>query len=599
MNSQHILQNDYSAEISRLRNLGKLDEAIDKCYEAVSAFPDNNFFYKILGDICAQAGRWKEASDAYLENIKRLEKHPKHFRTFIKFYQLFEQKAPEEIVLEFNTTIRNALAHGQIPPSIADYIVSFLGDRLTVDEELRAFYDLTDSDKNLSAIEKQINSWLDQKNTSAIKAVAHYRMSSTDHSKSKHNDSYIIQALERIEDYTHALQLLQASQQPYNFSAIFKILRICRRIGDYSFAESALSIDENFISHSDFNIQYELVYYFQSKNDQQNLKKTLKAMRISARRSIPIARTLYNFYLGFNMFDEAEEVYDLIQSMEQSKREQKASHYVKNNRQEEQFESEQVVWQRLKDLVSEQEHTRQMIALSDLLKGFSHELGQPITNIRYAVQLHKLKMEKGKDCPEDIDNLLNTVLDQTQRIGVLLARFRPIVSSKSQKEWFSIKACIESVVHDLDIRLKLKRIEYTIGGPGDLVIYGDPVQFSQVFYNLILNSMQAIGESGKIKAIISSDRKSEIRISFSDNGPGIPEENRHKVFEPFFSTKEPSDENGGEGLGLFIVWNILKMFDGTIRLDDNNKKGAKFIIKLPFRKEDDINESSINNRRRD
>ena len=48
MNSQHILQNEYSAKISTLRSSGKLDEAIDKCKEAIQAFPDNNFFYKIL-----------------------------------------------------------------------------------------------------------------------------------------------------------------------------------------------------------------------------------------------------------------------------------------------------------------------------------------------------------------------------------------------------------------------------------------------------------------------------------------------------------------------------------------------------------------------
>ena len=578
-----------------LRSSGKLDEAIEKCHEAVYYFPEDNFFYKILGDICAQAGRWEEASDAYLENIKRLEKHPGHFRTFIRFYQTLEEKAPEKIVIEYNKKIRDALAHGQIPSKISEFVITSLGDKLTVDEELFEFYKLTDNDDNHSIIKKRLNEWLNHSNTSAIKSVAAYRIRAKDHSRSTANDRSLIQILERIEDYKLALQLVQLLPQLYtNLSVICTILRLCRRIGDYTVSETLLLIDDSFIARSDFNIQYELVYYFQKKNDQQSLKKTLRAMRASAQHSIPIARTLYNFYLGFNMLDEAQEVYELIQNLEQNKREHNTNRYRKNTRQEEQFESEQVVWQRLKDLVSEQEHTRQMIALSDLLKGFSHELGQPITNIRYAVQLHRMKMRMGKDLPEDIDTLINTVLDQTQRIGVLLARFRPIVSSKSKKEVFSIKTCIEKVAQDLDTRLKLQSIEYTIGGPADLTMYGDPVQFSQVFYNLILNSMQAIGKNGIIKITISSDRREEIRICFSDNGPGIPEEISHKIFEPFFSTKEPSDENGGEGLGLFIVWNILKMFDGTIHLDKNYKSGAKFIIKLPFRREGQKDESSIN-----
>ena len=594
MNSQHLLQNDYSSEISTLRASGKLDDAINKCHEAISDFPDDNFFYKILGDICAQAGRWEEASAAYLENIKRLEKRPKHFRTFIRFYQLFEKKAPEDLVLNYNKCIKEAIDQGQIPAIIADYVTSFLGERLTLDQELLSFLSLTNNDKNYRKVKAQINTWMDNNNLPVLKTLAAYRLQATDHSKSKQNDRFIIHVLERIENYKLALELIRKSQKPYtDLSIICSILRICRRISDYSFAESELSIDDSFISQSDFNIQYELVYYFNGKNDLPSLQKTLKAMSSSGTSSIPIARTLYNFYLSFNMFDEAEKEYEHVQNLERNKKEKRNSN-SSNDREAEQLESEQVVWQRLKDLVSEQEHNRQMIALSDLLKGFSHELGQPITNIRYAVQLHKMKMRKGKDSPQDIDRLLETVLDQTQRIGVLLARFRPIVSSKSKKEVFSIKSCIEKVLSDLDYRLKLQGVEYTIGGPADISIYGDPIQFSQVFYNLVLNSMQAIGGNGAIKITISSDRKKDINISFSDNGPGIPEENRHKIFEPFFSTKEPSDENGGEGLGLFIVWNILKMFDGTIRLDDKNKIGAKFLIKLPYRKERFKDESSLN-----
>lgn len=57
------------------------------------------------------------------------------------------------------------------------------------------------------------------------------------------------------------------------------------------------------------------------------------------------------------------------------------------------------------------------------------------------------------------------------------------------------------------------------------------------------------------------------------------------MFEPFFSTKDPTAGNGGEGLGLFIVWNILKMFNGTIHIDSQCTNGAKFIIKLPLPKE--------------
>ena len=54
-----------------------------------------------------------------------------------------------------------------------------------------------------------------------------------------------------------------------------------------------------------------------------------------------------------------------------------------------------------------------------------------------------------------------------------------------------------------------------------------------------------------------------------------------KVFEPFFTTKEKEENGGGEGLGLYIVWNIVQMFGGKIRVDRKFKQGARFIIELP------------------
>lgn len=591
LNGIYIKQNDLSNEISALRKSGRLEEAIQKCKEAVKAYPSNNFFYKILGDIYAQQGKWEEAADAYLENIKRLEKQPKHFRGFVRFYELFQKKAPEEIVTRYNEKISIALKQNEIPSTVVKYITLFLAEKIVPDDEVKVFLLKTDNDKNYPEVRRTVEKW-QKNNNPALKTVIAYRIHSTDHTKSKRIDRYIISVLEKEKDYRQALQLIQDSQKPYdNLSIICSALRMCRRINDYSFAENELTIDENFIIRSDFNIQYELVYYYQEKNDAANLQKVLKVMRGSGRQSIPISRTLYNFYLSFNMFDEAEQVYEYVQILEKTK---KSSHVSKhlNDRKMEEIESEQVVWQRLKDLVSEQEHNRQMIALNELLKGFSHELGQPITNIRYAVQLHKMKMDKGKATYDELKELLENVLNQTERIGYLLARFRPIVSSKSKKELFSIKKCVESVFLDLDNRLQSNNVKYSVFGSYDIKIYGDPVQFSQVFYNLILNSMQAMDNGGIIQIKISGNRK-ETKIRFWDNGPGIPVENARKIFEPFFSTKDPSDENGGEGLGLFIVWNILKMFDGIIHLDEHYNKGAKFVIILPYRKENN-NESSSN-----
>lgn len=302
----------------------------------------------------------------------------------------------------------------------------------------------------------------------------------------------------------------------------------------------------------------------------------------SATSSIPIARTLYNFYLSLNKFEEARSIYEHIRNLEQNQKYEYGQHkkHGTKSRSEVQLESEQFVWQRMKDLVSDQEHNRQMIALRDLLKGFSHELGQPITNIRYAIQLHQRKIKRGKDASEDLETLLSDILVQTDRLGVLLARFSPVVSPKNEAGTFSVRDCVSRVFGDLETRLHGQNITYRIDGSPEISLQGDQVQFSQVFYNLVLNSMQAVEKDGHIDIGISAPAHNMVTIEFADNGPGIPEEYYQKIFEPFFSTKDPTSGNGGEGLGLYIVWNILKMFNGTIQIDKNFRRGTRFLIQI-------------------
>ena len=85
---------------------------------------------------------------------------------------------------------------------------------------------------------------------------------------------------------------------------------------------------------------------------------------------------------------------------------------------------------------------------------------------------------------------------QTQRVGKLLNRFAPITSSQSQKEYFSAVEAIRSVFDEMSVRLLHENIEYQIIGNAEEKIYGEILQFSQVFYNLIINAIYAIQKKG-------------------------------------------------------------------------------------------------------
>ena len=577
-------------EISKLRFDGNLSVAIERCHDAISAYPEDNFFYKVLGDLYFQEKNYVTASQAYLEHLKRLSKKPEHFKAFARFYRQFTSEASEDLCVHFREEIIKAIEDGEIASNIHQLLMETFGDVFVIDDHLKTIFCMSDSDRHL----EEIKEFVETASTDDVRSVIFYQMRQEKYCANTKIKEYLISVAEKKTLYSEAQQLVGkiiAKQKSPNPTLIRTLLRMSRKQQDYHYAEQLLSIDEVLVEKSDFNIQYELVYYFDSTGKSELLSKTLKKMRSSAERSIPIARTLYNFYLTFDRFEDAQILSEHIQKLIDRKRTESKKNQDQD-RSEEQLESEQIVWQRVKDLVSEKEHNRQMLALRDLLKGFSHELGQPITNIRYKIQLQQLRIKRGIGTMDEVQDLFDTILAQTERIGVMLDRFRPIVSSKSVQESFCVNDCVRQVFVDLSDRLSQCGITYSFQETSQISLFGDRIQFSQVFYNLVLNSMQAILGNGKITVSITTVRNS-IRILFSDNGPGIPEENRKKIFEPFFSTKDPTSGNGGEGLGLFVVWNILKMYKGTIQLNHKYKNGAQFIIKIPIKEEN--HEPSSNN----
>lgn len=570
----------YSNEISRLRYRGKINDAIKKCDEAILYFPNNNFFYKLLGDLYVQKGDFENAGVAYIHQLKLIEDVPEQFKNFARFYQLLEKNVSEDKVIKYQNLIKDLVRKGEIPRVIEKKLATLFISDVFLDKELRELMNYAMDDRNLSETIKKIDTI---KDLDAIQTIIVLIINKKGNFPNYKTNEYLVSVAEKYELYSEGLELIKkilSNDRRRNPVIIRTLFRICRKLQDYSVAESILDIDIPFVLASDFNIQYELVYYFEYIDNAELLNRTLKKMRNSAASSIPIARALYNFYLKFNRFDEAMEISKHIRSLEV--RNQKK---YKFKRIDAQFESEQGVWDKLQELVSEQEHNRQMIAMRDLLKGFSHELGQPITNIRYSVQLYQMKAEKGFGKIENIDELLSLILNQTERIGNLLARFRPIVSSKSKNSEFNVYERIDNVLINLSSRLEEANIKFSVTGNGQIQLWGDPVQFEQVFYNLVLNSMQAISgekiKEGMINIEISKERNNSIKIVFYDNGPGVPGENTKKIFEPFYSTKKTATQSdGGEGLGLFIVWNVLKLFNGSIKLDTNYKMGAKFIISI-------------------
>jgi two-component system nitrogen regulation sensor histidine kinase NtrY len=105
----------------------------------------------------------------------------------------------------------------------------------------------------------------------------------------------------------------------------------------------------------------------------------------------------------------------------------------------------------------------------------------------------------------------------------------------------------------------------------------DQQQIKQALINLIENAVVAIKNKGTISIVVIHDPILRlVRMEISDDGTGIPDETKIRLFEPNFSTKK-----AGMGLGLTIVNSIITDHNGMIRVQDNQPKGAKFVIELP------------------
>lgn len=218
-----------------------------------------------------------------------------------------------------------------------------------------------------------------------------------------------------------------------------------------------------------------------------------------------------------------------------------------------------------------------LASMGQLSAGIAHELNNPLGVITMYSNI--LKEETSKDNPMYRD--LELIVDQTERckkiVGGLLnfARKNQVKKLETNLEKFVIRSTESIVIPDnvkLDIQIDLK----------DPLIMIDQDQMMQVLTNLEKNAIEAMPEGGLL-SIRVDDNESNFKIYIQDEGIGIPKENMEKLFTPFFTTKKLGK---GTGLGLPLVYGIVKMHKGQINVisntdKDKGKTGTTFIIDVP------------------
>ena len=177
----------------------------------------------------------------------------------------------------------------------------------------------------------------------------------------------------------------------------------------------------------------------------------------------------------------------------------------------------------------------------------------------------------------------NLLVQNLNRAGELVNSFKQVAVDQTNLELrnFRVKEYIEGVLLNLAPQLKHSTHEIIVSAAEDITMNSYAGSLAQVVTNLVMNSLiHAYPEEkkGQLHFEIIAENKN-IKIIYSDDGCGIPEENLSKVFEPFFTTKR---NQGGTGLGLHIVYNLIThKLQGSVDVDSQVGKGTKFTFVLP------------------
>ena len=243
--------------------------------------------------------------------------------------------------------------------------------------------------------------------------------------------------------------------------------------------------------------------------------------------------------------------------------------------QKHQHELEQRIEDRTRELRESQAFVVQQekqAAFGLLAAGIAHEVGNPLAGISSVIQL--LNRRDVDDYTRERYQMVDDQLRRIQRtLRELIDFSRPATLERSQCD---VQQVLEAALNIAKYykRRKNKQIvtHYAEGLPK---LHAVRDQLVQVFLNLILNAMDATAEEGTIQ--ITTQRDDQwLRISIHDNGSGIAESDRIRLFQPYFTTKET-----GTGLGLFVCRLILERNDGRIELTDTSPSGTTFSVLLP------------------
>jgi len=205
---------------------------------------------------------------------------------------------------------------------------------------------------------------------------------------------------------------------------------------------------------------------------------------------------------------------------------------------------------------------QRLAATGKLASGIAHEVNNPLAGMQNAA---RRLLRDPPASPEKRQEYLELIIDGLSRVQETVKKILRFTPHKVAPQPVAIETVLQRSLALASHRIEREGLEVFVDIPGDAMVYGDPFELQQVFLNVLINAMDAVGEvdrKGEL-TIRGACVDGELVITFEDNGCGMTEEQISQAFDLFYTSKEVGE---GTGLGLSIAHHVIQNHGGRISL---------------------------------
>ena len=235
-------------------------------------------------------------------------------------------------------------------------------------------------------------------------------------------------------------------------------------------------------------------------------------------------------------------------------------------------------WELVQEYEQQVQRKERLSEMGNLAAGVAHEIRNPLNTISIAAQ--RLSKEFSPETnSQQYEAFTRQIRTETRRLNEIITRFLALARQETKQQTVvRLDLLLREVGNLLKVEGDKIGLTVTVEAQSGLEVRADPDRLKEVFLNLFTNSKEALaGKPGRFE-IVAQRRGDRLRITVTDDGPGIPPELREKVFAPYYTSKE-----GGTGLGLPTVERIVSDVGGEVTVDSECTTGTRFVIAVPVR----------------